>query len=111
MGYAYYLQGDRAAAGRAYAEALAIAQASGNIVNTILATTSLGQIQQLENQLYLAAESYQSVLQLVDDYSPSNAGVVYFGLARICYEWNDLESAEQHGERTMQLARQYYPVC
>ena len=107
MGYAYYLQGDRAAAGRAYAEALAIAQASGHIINTILATTSLGQIQQLENQLYLAAGTYQSVLQLVDDYSPSNAGVVYFGLARICYEWNDLESAEQHGERTMQLARQY----
>ena len=107
MGYAYYLQGDRAAAGRAYAEALAIAQASGNMINTILATTCVGQIQQLENQLYLAAETYQSVLQLVDDYSPSNAGVVYFGLARICYEWNDLESAEQHGEQTLQLARQY----
>ena len=107
MGYAYYLQGDRAAAGRAYAEALAIAQASGNIMNTILAATCVGQIQQLENQLYLAAETYRSVLQLVDDYSPSNAGVVYFGLARICYEWNDLEAAEQHGERTLQLARQY----
>jgi LuxR family transcriptional regulator, maltose regulon positive regulatory protein len=67
----------------------------------------VGQIQQLENQLYLAAETYQSVRQLVDDYSPSSAGVVYFGLARICYEWNDLESAEQHGEHTLQLARQY----
>ena len=107
MGYAYYLQGDRAAAGRAYAEALAIAQASGNIINTILAATCVGQIQQLENQLHLAAETYRSVLQLVDDYSPSNAGVVYFGLARICYEWNDLESAEQHGDHTLQLARQY----
>ena len=107
MGYAYYLQGDRAAAGRAYAEALAIAQASGNVVNTILAATCVGQIQQLENQLYLAAETYQRVLQLVDDYSPSSAGVVYFGLARICYEWNDLASAEQHGEQSLLLARQY----
>jgi LuxR family maltose regulon positive regulatory protein len=107
MGYAYYLQGDRAAAGRAYSEALSLAQVSGNIINTILATTCLGQIRQLENQLYLAAETYQSVLQLVDDYSPSNAGVVYFGLARICYEWNDLDAAERHGEQTMQLARQY----
>ena len=107
MGYAYYLQGDRAAAGRAYAEALSLAQASGNMINTILATTCLGQIQQLENQLYLAAATYQRVLQLIGDYSPSNAGVVTFGLARICYEWNDLESAEQHGEQTLQLARQY----
>ena len=107
MGYAYYLQGDRAAAGRAYAEALAIAQASGNIINTLLATTCLGQIQQLENQLYRAADTYRSVEQLVDVYSPSSAGIVHFGLARICYEWNDLESAERHGERTLQLARQY----
>ncbi len=107
MGYAYYLQGDRAAAGRAYAEALALAQASGNLVNTILATTCLGQIQQLENQLHLAAETYQRVLQLIGDYSPANAGVAYFGLARICYEWNDLAAAEQHGEQTLQLARQY----
>ena len=107
IGYAYYLQGDRAAAGRAYAEALALAQASGNMINTLLATTCLGQIQQLENQLYLAAATYQRVLQLIRDYSPSNAGVVTFGLARICYEWNDLESAEQLGEQTLQLARQY----
>ena len=61
----------------------------------------------MENQLYLAAATYQRVLQLIGDYSPSNAGVVTFGLARICYEWNDLESAEQHGEQTLQLARQY----
>jgi len=107
MGYAYFLQGDRAAAGRAYTEALSIAQASGNIINIILAKTYLGQARQMENQLHLAAEIYQSVLQLIDDYSPSSAGVVYFGLARICYEWNDLDAAEQYGERTLQLARQY----
>ena len=89
------------------ADALALAQASGNMINTLLATTCLGQIQQLENQLYLAAATYQRVLQLIRDYSPSNAGVVTFGLARICYEWNDLESAEQYGEQTLQLARQY----
>ncbi len=107
MAYAYYLQGNRVAAGRAYAEALSLAQASGHLINTILATTGLGQIQQLENQLHQAAETYQRVLQLVDDYSPSNAGVVYFGLARICYEWNDLEAAEQHGEQTLRLAQHY----
>jgi LuxR family maltose regulon positive regulatory protein len=107
MGYAHYLQGDRVAAGQAYAEALAIAQASGNMLNTILVTTNLGQIQQLENQLHRAAETYQRVLQLIGDYSPANAGVAYFGLARICYEWNDLDAAEQHGEHCLQLARQY----
>ena len=64
---AYQLQGDRAAAGRAYAEALSISQASGDILTTILATTGLGQVQELENQLYQAAETYRRVLQLVGD--------------------------------------------
>ena len=108
MGYAYYLQGDRAAAGRAYAEALALAQASGNMINTILATTCLGQIQQLENQLYLAAATYQRVLQLIRDYSPSNAGVSDFwtgsDLLRVERSGGRLNSS---GSRALQLARQY----
>ena len=107
MGYAYYLQGDRTAAGRAYTEALSLAQAAGNTIDVILATTSLGQIQHLENRLDLAAETYQSVLPLINDYSHSNAAVAYFGLARVYYEWNDLDAAEKYGEQSMQLARQY----
>ena len=64
LGYAYQLQGDRAAASQAYTEAISISQASGNIMITLAATTSLGQVQEAENQLYLAAESYRHVLQL-----------------------------------------------
>ncbi|MDQ5854234.1 MAG: LuxR family transcriptional regulator, partial [Chloroflexota bacterium] len=64
LGWGYQLQGDRAAATRAYTEAIAISQASGNIMITIAATTCLGQVQEAENQLYLAAESYRQVLQL-----------------------------------------------
>ncbi len=71
MAMAYHFRGERAVAGRAFAEALSIAQASGNIRGTILATISLGQIQELENQLYLATETYRRVLQLVGDYSHS----------------------------------------
>ena len=42
--------------------------------------------------------------------SPPNAAEVYLGLARICYEWNDLDAAEQHGQRSLQLARLYDSV-
>jgi LuxR family maltose regulon positive regulatory protein len=31
----------------------------------------------------------------------------HLGLARILYEWNDLEAAEQHGRQSLRLARQY----
>ena len=34
----------------------------------------------------------------------------YLGLARICYEWNDLDAAEQHGQQCLQLARQMESV-
>ena len=30
----------------------------------------------------------------------------HLGLARICYEWNDLDAAEQYAQQSLQLARQ-----
>ncbi len=64
LGIAYQLQGDRAAASRAYTEAISISQASGNLIINISATLGLGNVQETENQLYLAAQTYQRVLQL-----------------------------------------------
>ena len=110
MGFAYYLQRDLFEARRAYAEALSLAQAAGDHINSTLASIRLGQIQEEKNQLHLAAETYQQVLQLVDDYSPSNASVAYLGLARVFYEWNDLNAAEQYGEQSFRLAQQYDQV-
>ena len=55
LGYAYQLQGDRAAASQAYAEAIAISQRSGDVIITIMATTGLAKVQEAENQLFLAA--------------------------------------------------------
>ncbi len=106
LGYAYQLQGDRAAARGAYTEAIAISQASGNFMVTIAATTCLGQVQEAENQLSLAAESYRRVLQLAGDPPWPAACEAYLGLARVCYQWNDLDAAEQHGQQSFQLAMQ-----
>ena len=107
LGYAYQLQGDRAAARQAYTEAIAIRQTSGNINLTVSATTGLGNVQESENQLYQAAETYRCSLQLLGDQSPSNADQEFIGLARILYEWNDLDAAEQYAQQSLQLARQY----
>ena len=106
LGYAYELQGDRAAATRAYAEVIANSQASGNFMFTIAATTSLGNIQEAENQLYLAAETHQHALQLAGDPPLPFACASYIGLARVLYQWNDLENAEKYGQLSAQLAQQ-----
>ena len=107
LGFAHQLQGDRAAARQVYTEAISIRQASGNIYLTILATTGLGQIQESENQLCQAAETYQRSVQLLSDQGPPNASEEFLGLARIYYEWNDLDTAEQYAQQSLQLARQY----
>jgi LuxR family maltose regulon positive regulatory protein len=106
LGYAYQLQGDRAAASQAYTAVISSSQASGNIMVAIAATTCLGQIQEAETQLYLAAESYRRILQLVGDPPWTAGGEAYLGLARIYYQWNDLAAAEQHGQLSFQLAQQ-----
>ena len=67
----------------------------------------MGNVQESENQLYQAAETYRRALQLLSDQRPPNAIEEYIGLARICYEWNDLDAAEQYGQQSLQLARQY----
>jgi len=104
---AYFLQGERAAAARACEESISISQKSGDIFSTILATANLGQAQELENQLHQAATTYQSLLPLFNEHPQPNAAEVYLGLARIYYEWNDLDTAEQYGQKSLDLSHQY----
>jgi LuxR family transcriptional regulator, maltose regulon positive regulatory protein len=106
LGYAYQIQGDRGAALRSYKEAIRISQASGNIMVTIAATTCQGQVQETENQLFLAAESYRSVLQLAGDPPQPGACEAYLGLARVYYQWNDLDTAQLYEQQSLQLAQQ-----
>jgi LuxR family transcriptional regulator, maltose regulon positive regulatory protein len=106
MGIAYQLQGNRSAASKAYTDAISICEATGNTIINISATTGLGLVQESENRLYLAAETYQRALDLIGDSSSPLAGEAYLGLARIHYQWNDLKTAQQFGEQSAQLARQ-----
>jgi len=106
LGIAYQLQGERAAAGRAFTEAISISRASGNTMVTICATTGLGNVQETENQLHLAAATYQRVLQLGGESKQPAAYEAQLGLARIFYQWNDLDAAHRHGQQSAQLAEQ-----
>jgi LuxR family maltose regulon positive regulatory protein len=106
LGYAYQLQGDRAAASRAYSEIIASGKSSDDSVYIIAATLSLGQVQETNNQLFLAAESYRRALQLAGDPPLSIACEAYLGLARVLYQWNNLEAAWQHGQQCVQMTQQ-----
>jgi LuxR family maltose regulon positive regulatory protein len=107
LGYAYILQGERALARQAFTESVALSQGAGAMFPLILATIGLGLVQELDNELYQAAETYQRVLQWAGDKPQQIIGEAHLGLARVLYEWNDLDSAEQHAEQSLHLARQY----
>ncbi len=103
FGFAHYIQGDRDAAEQAYTEGLSLAQAAGDHDGVLLANTRLGQVHELRNQLHQAAEKYQRALQLIGEDPIPFATVVYLGLARIYFEWNELDTAEKYGELSFKL--------
>jgi LuxR family maltose regulon positive regulatory protein len=110
LGYARLLQGERAAARQALTEAISLSQATGAMFTMILATIGLGNVQEADNQLYQAAETYRRVLQWAGDQPQQIIHEAHLGLARMLYEWNDLDAAEQHAQQGLVLARQYEQI-
>jgi ATP/maltotriose-dependent transcriptional regulator MalT len=110
LGYAYVLQGDRALARQAFTESVALSETAGAMFPLILATIGLGYVQELDNEFYQAAETYRRVLQWAGDHPQQIIGEAHLGLARILYEWNELDAAEEHTQQSLYLARQYESI-
>ncbi len=114
---AYTFRGERAAARAAVNQAMTLAKKSGRNFSLLLATTTSGMLQELDNELAAAVETYRRALQLAGEPALAFASDAQLGLARIFYEWNDLETAQYHGEASLKLARQYdqaidrYVIC
>ena len=107
MGYAYLFKGDRPAARQALNEAIAISRGAGDIFTMILASIALANVQEAENELTQAAETYQYILEIAGDNPLQIIAEAHLGLARILLEWNDLAGAERQGQLGLELARQY----
>ncbi len=107
LAVAYKNKGDRTAALRACQESIAISQQYGSLFSKNLATTLLGELQELDNQLYQAAATYRQVLERAGEHPQPSTETVYLSLARIYYEWNDLDTAEQYAQQSLRLACLY----
>ena len=90
-------------------ELLAYARASEYRLLTLRGLTLLARIQVLQGRLKQAAATYGEVVQLVK--RPEELQVLiaspayYFGLGDLLREWNELEAAEQHLVRGMDLIK------
>lgn len=105
-GYAYQLQGHHQLARHAYQDVLQLSKSSEKSFYAIVATISLGQLQELDNQLHQASESYHSAVKLSGKPYHPIASQAFLGLARINYQWNDLESAQEYGKQCLELLKQ-----
>jgi LuxR family maltose regulon positive regulatory protein len=70
------------------------------------AAISLGLIQEADNQLYKASKTLERVLQKAGDPPQLIACEAFLSLARINYQWNDLDTAQQYGLQCAQLTQQ-----
>ena len=60
----------------------------------------------METQLCLAEHNFQRVLELIGEPIQPMACEAMLGLARLHYEWNDLNKAEHYGEEAVRLGEQ-----
>ena len=105
LGQAYVLLKDYTAAKKAFKETVLLGKTSGNVLFTVLAKANLGSLLELENQLHPAAETYRQILQVVGDQPLPVLCDVHLGLARIFYQWNDMDAAFQYANSSIELAR------
>lgn len=106
LGYAHQLQGKRDAAMQAYGEVISIGELTGNVVFTRLAITNLGRLYEYNNQLYLAEKTYLELLEKYPKRPHGDSCLLHLGLARIYYQWNDLDTAQEHCNLSIQFGEQ-----
>ena len=106
LGIAYHFRGERAKAVRAYTESITLCESHDNVFMNVLSSTGLGMVQELQTQLPEAMNTFQRVIDLVGQPPQPLACAAYLGVARIYYEWNDLDATDKNGTLGVELARQ-----
>jgi LuxR family maltose regulon positive regulatory protein len=110
LGDASFLNGDLPEARHAYAEAVQIGQGAKDVPMTIITSYNLAETLSEQGELHQAARIYAETLGLAtlpDGKISPLAERVYAGLCRVCYEWNQLETAEEHAQRCIELSRRW----
>ncbi len=110
LGSARRLSGDLVGASRALEEAMRTGQAAGNFYLALGALSGLADLWFDQGRLRQASNSYNELLRLTilpDGKRLPAAGMAFFGLSLIDYEWNDLNAALQHTHQSIELCQQW----
>jgi len=107
MGMAYHSHGDLDAARSTLEETISTCNSTGNFVVGVSAASVLGAVYEEKNELHLAATTYQNVIKAQENMPlTTSAYFSHIGLARIFYEWNDIETSLKHCLKSIDLSMQ-----
>ncbi len=86
-------------------QARTLFEETGNDYGARAAIQLSGNVLQEQGALHQAAQSYQRVLKLAGE-DISDQAYTQLGLSKLCYEWNELERAEQLASRVQVIGQQ-----
>ncbi len=97
IAFAQVAEGATTEAQRTLMEVLATHHAAGDKPGTLTTMTGLAELQMLQGQLHAADETLHQAWQYATDCEAlPEVALVHVGLGELQYEWNDLETAEEH---------------
>ena len=105
VGGAHLLGGDWPAAAHAFSQAVEMGQAGGNIHLAVSAAAQLAMLEVAQGHLHRAFETCRQMLAMAADLPV--AAQAYSGLGELSYEWNDLEAADAHLVRSVELGERW----
>ncbi|MBP7690185.1 MAG: AAA family ATPase, partial [Thermoflexales bacterium] len=105
LGLAHDTRGEMAAAEQAYAQAIALSEASGHAFIHLMASLQLADIKVLQGQLPAAAAMYRAMLHSTSGQPQPLINMAYASYGRLLYEWNDLDGAAQCLSKCLELGR------
>ncbi|HEX6736733.1 MAG TPA: tetratricopeptide repeat protein, partial [Vicinamibacteria bacterium] len=110
LGLAHDARGEALAAGRALADAIALAREAGDRYLALVATMNLARVRLAQGQLQAAAALCQRGLDLAAEQGGEHvpvAGSLRIALGRLRYEWNDLPGAARRLREGVALAERH----
>jgi LuxR family maltose regulon positive regulatory protein len=87
-------RGERVQASAAFSEVIGAGLSSGNLMFAAVASTALAGIQATDYKLHAAAATYREVIKMIGDPTHVLGFEAHLGLAKILYDWNELDQAE-----------------
>ena len=108
LGDSTWINGDLEEAKHAFTEAIRIGKAAKNLHTVIISNSNIAEILMRQGQLHHAAYTFDQSLKMAirpDGQRSPLAAKIFAGLARLSYEWNQLDEAEQNIRQCMELSR------